>query len=378
MSRYKEIEFEKSFASHPKSVYWSNRNEVKPDKCALNSHKKYWFNCNCGHDFETNLLNINQANIWCGYCSNPPKMLCNNDKCAICFNNSFASHHKAIYWSSQNNLMPRQVFKNADRKKYYFNCICGHSININLKSLNRDNKWCAYCGHQQLCDNIDCSQCLQNSFASIENSKYLYDKTINPRKLFKSTNKKYNFECNKCLNIFETQLCDITKGVWCPFCYNKTEEKLFNTLSKYFNLKRQFKPNWCKNPSTNKYLPFVFVIDDIKIIIEQDGPQHFKQVGNWQSPELTIVNDLYKMKCANQNGYSLIRILQKDIWHDRYDWLSELLANINKIQNDGIVQNIYMGKKNEYKDFEEKMENPEIPNLCSQIIVDPDLILEAL
>ena len=70
------------------------------------------------------------------------------------------------------------------------------------------------------------------------------------------------------------------------------------------------------------------------------------------------------MKCANQNGYSVIRILQKDIWHNKYNWLTELLDNINKIQNNGIVQNIYMGKKNEYKNFEEKMENPEIPKLC--------------
>ena len=65
--------------------------------------------------------------------------------------------------------------------------------------------------------------------------------------------------------------------------------------------------------------------------MEQDGPQHFKQIGDWLSPELTRINDIYKMKCANENGYSMIRLLQKDIWNDRYDWLQELLVNINKI-----------------------------------------------
>jgi very-short-patch-repair endonuclease len=109
-------------------------------------------------------------------------------------------------------------------------------------------------------------------------------------------------------------------------------------------------------------LPFDFILEEQKIIIEQDGPQHFKQISNWQSPELTKINDIYKMKCANENGYSVIRLLQKDIWHDRYDWLQELLENIDKIVSDNVsnnvVQNIYMCKKDEYKDFDINLFHP--------------------
>ncbi len=50
--------------------------------------------------------------------------------------------------------------------------------------------------------------------------------------------------------------------------------------------------------------------------------------------------------------FIVIRILQDDIYKNKYDWLSELCGNIEKIKNDNIVQNIYMCKKNEYKDFE--------------------------
>ena len=41
----KEIPFEKSFASHEKSKYWSDKNELKPYQVSKNSHKKYLFNC---------------------------------------------------------------------------------------------------------------------------------------------------------------------------------------------------------------------------------------------------------------------------------------------------------------------------------------------
>jgi very-short-patch-repair endonuclease len=192
---------------------------------------------------------------------------------------------------------------------------------------------------------------LKNSFASVERSKYLNDKNINPRSLFKSTNKKFDFDCDVCNKVFTCQLSDITKGVWCSFCVNKTEQILFDKLIIiYPSLKTQYKVDWCKNI---KHLPFDFVIEERKIIIELDGKQHFEQIGKWQTPEKTRENDLYKMKCANENGYSIIRILQKDVYHNKYDWLSELINNVEKITNEEmIVQNIYMCKNNEYKNFD--------------------------
>ena len=57
------------------------------------------------------------------------------------------------------------------------------------------------------------------------------------------------------------------------------------------------------------------------------------------------------MKCANENGFSVIRLLQEDVLFDKYDWLTQIIENIDKITLDNRVQNIYMCLKNEYKDF---------------------------
>jgi very-short-patch-repair endonuclease len=336
-----------TFDSHPKSKFWSNRNIQKPNEVALNSHKKFWFDCGeCGHEFDTSLLNINQSNNWCSYCYN--RKLCGN--CDKCNEKSFASHPKSICWSNKNEIKPNEVLKGSD-KKYYFNCDkCNHELLISLKQISRQNRWCSYCSHQKLCENKECSMCWDNSFASVERSKHLNDKTINPRILFKSTNKKFNFDCDVCNKVFPCQLSDITRGVWCSFCVNKTEKILFDKLvENYSELKRQYKVDWCKNI---KHLPFDFVIVDRKIIIELDGKQHFEQIGNWQSPEKNREIDIYKMKCANENSFSVIRILQKDVYKNKYNWLSELMNNIEKITNENRVQNIYMCKNNEYKDFD--------------------------
>jgi hypothetical protein len=72
---------------------------------------------------------------------------------------------------------------------------------------------------------------------------------------------------------------------------------------------------------------------------------------NWKSPEENQKTDKYKMKCANENKYCVIRIIQIDVLYDKYDWKTELINNIEKIKTDNIIQNIYMCKNNEYQHF---------------------------
>ena len=59
------------------------------------------------------------------------------------------------------------------------------------------------------------------------------------------------------------------------------------------------------------------------------------------------------MKCANENGFSVIRIIQEDIFKNKYKWLNDLCENIEKITNENIVQNI-LCKSNEYDCFYSK------------------------
>ena len=56
------------------------------------------------------------------------------------------------------------------------------------------------------------------------------------------------------------------------------------------------------------------------------------------------------MNCANENGFSIIRILQDDVFKDKYEWLDELMKNIEMLKADSVI-NIYMSKGNEYDCF---------------------------
>jgi very-short-patch-repair endonuclease len=182
-----------------------------------------------------------------------------------------------------------------------------------------------------------------NKSIEIHGDKYDYSKIE-----YINTHSNINIIC-KTHGIFiqapQKHIC----GHGCPLCVNKTEGKLYEKLKQiYPDAINGFRQPWCKN----KYaLPFDFCVQEDKIIIELDGDQHFKQVRNWTSPKEQFENDKYKEKCANENGYSTIRLLQQDVYDDNYDWVKELCDTIELIKISNKITNIYLCKNNEYAKF---------------------------
>jgi very-short-patch-repair endonuclease len=323
--------YNRSFANHPKSLQWSNLNEISPRFVLKGSRKKYLLNCdNCNHTYNIIINRILSENADCPYCFSK---LCSDINCNTCYEKSFASHPKAMYWSSENKLNPRDVRKHSG-KKYVFNCDkCNHTFNSYLNNISRDKSWCPYCSiaNPLLCSNNNCIHCYERSFASHPMSKYWSDKNgVVPRSIFKGTDKKYLFTCNKCNTEFSKRPLSIKYGSWCPTCKNKTEKKLYKWLEKhYINIVFQVRYDWCKNPKTNSILPFDFEYNNI--LIELDGPQHFRQISNWRTPEEQNEMDKYKMRQAKDNNKHIIRINQETVLNNINNWKHRLTDYINEL-----------------------------------------------
>ena len=335
----------RSFASNEKSVHWNyemNEN-VTPRQVFLNSHKKYFFHCEvCAHDFDVRLANITQLGIWCAFCAS--KQLCSNDDCPTCFEKSFASSPKAPFWNTERNgsVTPRQVFPNT-RSKFWFTCgVCAHVFQTCLHCIIYQNSWCPFCSNHKICTDTECMSCFAKSFSSHPKSVFWHETkndSLTPRNVFLNCNRKIWFKCQKG-HEFQSRLYHVTRGRWCPSCVHKTEQKLYEMLVNDFpSVKREFKPKWSHNRR------YDFVIPDFDVIIELDGPQHFEQVGSWTPPETQRAIDTSKSINAVRNGYRIIRVLQFDVFHDMYDWYSELFEHITRTTNDPVV---YMCKNNEY------------------------------
>jgi len=338
----KNIPVARSFASHLMSKYWSNENKLKPTEVYKKTSKKYKFDCPvCFHTFEAALNHI-ASGSGCGYCAS--KYLCNDDSCTFCHEKSFAAHIRSKYWCDENEISPRDVFKSS-HKKYKFNCDnCDHIYEISLDNVTNRNRSCPFCSNptQKLCLDEKCEFCHNNSFSSHPKSKYWSsENNVSPRQVAKGSTKKYKFDCPYCNQIYETNLYSISSGGrWCNCRRTKTETILYEYLQSIMNCQviRQKQFKWCKR---SRYLPFDFCIRDFKIIIELDGRQHFTQVSNWDSPEKIQENDVYKMKVANQHGYSVIRISQEDVWYNRINWKTKIYNRIKEYEE---PTNILIGK----------------------------------
>jgi len=371
--------FNKSFASFKEVTKNGNlkidcwdkvkNNNILPQNIFKSTGKKYWFKCddkNCGHSFNSNIKNITNNGSWCSYCCIPAQKLCNINNCLVCFNKTFASFKgktkngsfKKDCWDlkKNNNLTPINFFKGTN-KKFWFKCDekkCEHSFIISLNNITSlNNHWCPFCNNKILCDNKKCISCFDKSFASFKdtvNNKLKIDcfnikkNEITPRELFKSSDKKYIFDCNVCNHSFTTRLSDITRKyrfIWCPHCKNKTELKLYNWLLKLdfiTNIEREFSPIWCstkyiflknKKIENGKYqyrYDFLLVFKNgKKLIIELYGCQHFVQVWNWKPPLLQQLRDKYKEKKAKQKGIKLITCIQEDVYNNKNNWDTKLL-----------------------------------------------------
>lgn len=343
--------FKNSFASNEKSKYWhpTKNGNIWPRDVAISSGEEYWFHCeDCGHDFCNNLAKIERG-VWCAYCAN--KKRCDHASCTFCFANSFANSEKAKYWhpTKNENVKPRDIAAAHSGNKYWFVCEkCNHDFDMVVSSIRRGS-WCPYCAHQKRCDELSCEFCFNSSFAGCKRSAFWHptkNGDVKPRDVAAYSKNKYWFICELCKKDINIQLSDVKAGKWCTCRKYKTEHKFRDFLLANFQESvHQFKPDFCINWETNNRLPFDFCIPSLKIIIEIDGPQHFRDVLCWNSyAEDNRDRDIHKMKMANNNGYSVIRIVQEDVWSDIYDWKRDILSSIEKCRHS--LQNIFCSSNN--------------------------------
>jgi very-short-patch-repair endonuclease len=139
--------------------------------------------------------------------------------------------------------------------------------------------------------------------------------------------------CN-CKNESEIRFSTFQNGSRCGKCKNKTEEIVYSFFKNKYIITHQAKFDWCKNIN---HLPFDFLFNDYKILLEIDGRQHFEQVSNWESPDNIFKKDIMKMKSALENNYSIIRIFQEDIFYNNINWQDKIINSIKYYDDPSII-----------------------------------------
>jgi very-short-patch-repair endonuclease len=296
---------------------WSDKNKEKCEQIAISSNKKFLFNCDiCSHDYQQAPSNKLYRGSGCPYCNN--KLRCGN--CDHCLKNS-CFRYKEL-WSDKNKENCEKIALSC-HKKFLFNCdTCNHEYEQSPNDKTHRGSGCPYCNNKLRCG--DCEHCLKNS--CFRYKEIWSDKNKeNCGEIALQSNKKFLFNCDTCKHEYEQSPNDKTnKGQDCPFCINKNELKVANFLKEQrIKFKRQF-----SFENIKKY--YDFYLPDFNLILEIDGDQHFRQVSNWVCSDVTMNNDIEKMKTGLEKSISFLRIYQPDIWEDKIDWKTVILKNLYK------------------------------------------------
>jgi len=135
------------------------------------------------------------------------------------------------------------------------------------------------------------------------------------------------------------------------FCRHKTENILADLLNAAgLRFDREVTLVSVKNKNDLRYDFRVYLPKNIVVLIELDGAQHFTPIAYWKSTPAEIQKrDIYKMKAAEEQGYTVIRMSQVDIWENKNDpsWFQEhILKDI--LSNDCSSHMFYSSKSDLY------------------------------
>jgi very-short-patch-repair endonuclease len=202
-----------------------------------------------------------------------------------------------------------------------------------------------------------------------------------PRDFCPYSNHKAWFYCKICRKSFLREIDKITiRGCICSDCTYDTESILKDFLLEDFPaIEKQKSFRWCRS-FKNNFFRFDFYEESLRIIIELDGGQHFRQVLNWQHPEERRLVDVYKMKLAIKYGITVIRILQEDVYNNKFDWETKLRNTIKRYDTPRVIYltnpnketDIYNGhiklyEENTIEELEKKIRNFGIDDLTDKL-----------
>ncbi len=314
--------------THPElSKQWDfTKNIQTPEDFTAGSNEHVWWKCNemdscgCQHNFLSTIYSRAMGS-GCPYCANTK----------ICVHKSIRYTHPTVadQWHPTLNggLLPEHVSRMSDNKVWW-RCMkscsqgCPHDFEATVG--NRVNgSGCPFC-----CKPIK-MHCVHTSLRMTHPQLMLEwhsSNELNPETIGAGSRKLAVWICKKGHTWRAAIYSRTGPGNGCPHCLYKTQSKLLEYLVPLFpETVTQYRPDWCKSPTTNRHLPFDFYIPSLRLIIELDGAQHFKQISNWDSCAITVKKDVYKMKCALKQGLSVLRILQEDVWVADDAWLDEKL-----------------------------------------------------
>lgn len=206
------------------ALEWNqNRNgKLQPNQIMPNTHKKVWWKCHRGHEWESTPSHRIEGN-GCPYCAHQKYLKGFNDLVTL-------YPDIAREWNyDKNETQPEDVL-GGGQKKYWWICSKGHEWQASVCKRANGRK-CPICAGKKVIKGI-------NDFGTYNpliSKEWDYSKNeVNPEEVTKYSNKKVWWICSKCNNEWQMTVNARSSGRGCPECAKKKriETRIKNSINK--------------------------------------------------------------------------------------------------------------------------------------------------
>ena len=302
---------------------------MDPTKLTYGSNKKAFWICknNKNHKWDATIKNRTIGRN-CPYCSS--YKVCKDN----CLKTNFPDLCKEWDYKKNKDLRPENI-ATGSIKLIWWICSKGHEWKATIKNRTKGVN-CHYCsGYKASKDN-----CLLSKFPEIAKTWHpTRNGELTPSNVLPKSSKSVWWICSKG-HEWKTAVCNRSIGRGCHYCFKKNEGKVKTLLLKYFKdwVIVPGKKIWhtYKDYNHKRFCDFWLEKNNIKIITEYDGIQHFKPIRfNGISLETaqkkfkqTQIKDKLDIEFCKENNIILWRIKYDE---DKEKSIKELLKKIEKL-----------------------------------------------
>ena len=118
---------------------YEKNGDLKPADVTAGSHKKVWWKCSKGHEWNIAIKARSSGNN-CPYCSNKKTLSGYNDFLTV-------YPELAAEWSDKNPISPSEIIRGGDRK-YYWKCPLGHEDYLSSVDQRVNGQGCPVCAQR--------------------------------------------------------------------------------------------------------------------------------------------------------------------------------------------------------------------------------------
>lgn len=364
--------------------YYEKNGDLMPWECTAGSGKNVWWLCSvvceiggCLHIYKGTIASKLVQKFPCPLCCPAPRQFCYHVSLGYLY------PKLSLQWNYNKNtdfdITPSKILPYYSKPVWWICenaiCKCKHEWQATPHGRVKNNAGCPYCSTpaSKFCIHstiIHTHPEIAKEWHPTKNGE------LKPENISKGCHTKVWFICDQKheykASVYHRTSPTNKRG--CPICVNKTEKKLYEMLNNIYDVQQGAKFEWCRNPENNYYLPFDFEIIGYKLLIELDGDQHFTDSIIFEkSSDENVFRDIYKMKQAVENGYSIIRLSQYHVYYDLIDWKNKLKSLI-KVYNEPDVfyiddnKNIYSKHIEEYQKYNRDIQ---LDNFANYKIINP-------